>query len=146
MAIDVRTPIRSARELDSRPRFVVGESISWNSEPGRSVSWRPKDGVAAGRLLIVQSLYLFNGEDTPNLGSFLLLDADPAPGDDDPAHRVTDHARFAPGGITPVEVPPHRELCWTGQLHVPPGWKIGVRFEDMRGGAYCHWRYTAIEA
>ena len=135
MGIYERVPLPSVNSLAQRSRTLVGESISWKSEPGPAASWRPKDGVERGKLLIVQSLYLHNAEPRENLGTLLLLD-----------EEGTDHARFAPGGITPAPVPPGGELSWTGQLYVPTGWKVGVRFEDMLGGGHlCHWRYTAIE-
>jgi hypothetical protein len=130
-----REPIPSIAQLAQAERFLVGESVSWKSEPGRAVSWRPWDGVPAGRLLIVQSIYVHNAEPGQNLATLLLLDAD-----------GLDHGRFAPGGVTPVPIPSGGELSWTGELIVPPGWKVGVRFEQMAGGGHlCHWRYTAIE-
>jgi hypothetical protein len=137
LTIFTRTPIRSLSARYPMGRDVIGESVSWDSKPGPAVSTRPHVGVPVGKLWILQSIYAHNAEDHPNLATFLLLDGQ------DPE---TDHARFAPGGITPVEVPPGRELCWTGLLYVPTGWKVGIRFEDMTGdGARCHWRYTAIE-
>lgn len=139
MAINSRVALPSTRDATYTKRTLIGESVSWESKPGDNVSWRPKDGVPAGKLWLLQSIYVHNGEPGPVEGTLLLIDA----ATDD--HSGTDHARFAPGGITPVEVPPHSELSWTGQLYVAAGWKVGVRLAGMAGGSGCHWRYTAVE-
>jgi hypothetical protein len=118
------------------PRFEIGESVSWVSTSGQNVGVRPKAGIPAGRLWLLQSLYVRNEEDVTVDATLLLVD-----------DSGTDHARFAAPDQhqTPVPLGPHKDLTWTGELWVPASWRVGVRLENMAGGARCHWRYTAIE-
>jgi hypothetical protein len=118
------------------PRTLVGESVSWDSTPGKDVSSRPRAGIPTGRLWLLQSLYVRNEEDGTVDATLLLID-----------DTGTDHARFAQPDQhqTPVPLGPHKDLTWNGELWVPAGWRVGVRLENMAGGARCHWRYTAIE-
>lgn len=136
MAIYSRVELAPVWEMFRGPRQFIGESVSFDSTPGRNVSSRPKTGVPAGKLWLLQSLYAYNGEDTEADATLLLID-----------DSGTDHARFGPDGLdtTPVPLPAHRELSWTGELWVPATWRVGIRFEDMTGGSRCHWRYTAVE-
>ena len=133
MAILSRVPLPSTRDAAYAKRTFIGESVSWDSKAGTNVSSRPKDGVPAGKLWLLQSIYVHNGEPEAVEGTLLLID-----------DSGTDHARFA-YGITPAYVAGRSELSWTGQLYVPAGWKVGVRLEHMAGGSQCHWRYTAVE-
>ena len=143
MAIYSKVALPSTRDATYAKRLLIGESVSWTSIPGTNVSSRPKEGVPAGKLWLLQSIYVHNGEpeteDAEMVGGTLLLIDDSG----------TDHARFGnqgASGITPAYVPGSSELSWTGQLYVPAGWKVGVRLEGMAGGSGCHWRYTAIES
>ena len=127
------TPIWAQLHTD---RKLIGESVSWDSKPGQNVSSRPRTGIPAARLWMLQTLYVFNGEAAPVDATLLLLD-----------DSGTDHARFAAPDqhLVPVPLPPGQALTWTGELWVPAGWRVGVRLDGMAGGARCHWRYTAIE-
>lgn len=133
MAIQVEVPLRPARDLDLLKRKFRAESVSWNSKPGQNVSVRPSSGVPEGKLWILQSIYVHNGEDDIVSATLFASDGE------------TDHIRFG-ASETPMELLPHAELTWTGQLLIPNGWQVGVRLANMGGtGAQCHWRYSAIE-